>query len=191
MSTSWRICIEYGLACWKIFIFMYNVYIMHNATVWKASILITISSLMSDNAICSDLSLCIKCVGMYNVHYLWPFKAERQSVSFICECVHFVNTWTKNSDLRAQQIVNRVDQVHSRGGEYHNKAGGGEEGVGRRVERTVRTLVGAAHLADAQDVQRGCVECSNEKLFGPQRLDDDRLSGSSEIGDRKVSEKKG
>ena len=66
--------------------------------------------------------------------------------------------------------------------------GGGGEGWGRAVEGAVGALVGAAHLADAEDVERGRVKSLHKELLRPQRLDDHRLPGSGQVGHGVVSE---
>ncbi len=68
----------------------------------------------------------------------------------------------------------------------HKEKKEGEEGGGgqprpSRIEGTVGALVGAAHLADTQDVERGGVEGFHVEFFRPQRLDEDSLAGSGEV----------
>ena len=58
---------------------------------------------------------------------------------------------------------------------------------GRAVEGAVGALVGAAHLADTQDVQRGGIECLHIELLWSQRLYDHRLSGPSQVGHWEIS----
>ena len=50
------------------------------------------------------------------------------------------------------------------------------------VEGTIGALVGATHLTDTEDVQRGRIECLHIELLRPQRLYDHRLSGPREVG---------
>ena len=54
------------------------------------------------------------------------------------------------------------------------------------VEGTVGTLVGAAHLTDTQDVQRGGVECLHVELLWSQWLYDHRLSGPCQVRNREI-----
>ena len=56
------------------------------------------------------------------------------------------------------------------------------------VEGAVGTLVGPAHLAHAQRVQRRHVEGRHEEALRPEGLDDDGLPRSGQVGHRKVSE---
>ena len=64
---------------------------------------------------------------------------------------------------------------------------GGKHGGGR-VEGAVGALVGAADLADAEDVEGGRVECLHKELLRPQRLNDHSLPGSGQVGHGVVSE---
>ena len=78
---------------------------------------------------------------------------------------------------------------------YHKKEHQAEGAEGRgcqdrpaRVEGAVGTLVGAAHLADAEDVEGGGVEGLHEELLGSERLDEDSLSRAGQIRHREVPE---
>ena len=80
---------------------------------------------------------------------------------------------------------------------YHKKEhqaegaeGRGRQGRPARVEGAVGTLVGAAHLADAEDVEGGGVEGLHEELLGSERLDEDSLSRAGQIRHREVPEKR-
>ena len=80
---------------------------------------------------------------------------------------------------------------------YHKKEHQAEGAEGRgcqdrpaRVEGAVGTLVGAAHLADAEDVEGGGVEGLHEELLGSERLDEDSLSRAGQIRHREVPEKR-
>ena len=54
------------------------------------------------------------------------------------------------------------------------------EGV--RVEGTVRTLIRSTDLADTQDVEGGGIESLYKELLWSERLYDNRLSGSCQVG---------
>ena len=75
--------------------------------------------------------------------------------------------------------MNQVQKWNDRG-----EQGGGQDQDrrGRRVEGAEGTLVGAAHLADAEDVQRGRVPGIHEEPLWSQRLHDDGLSGTRQVG---------
>ena len=53
--------------------------------------------------------------------------------------------------------------------------------------RAVRTLERAAHLADAEDVERGGVEGADEEPLGPQGLEEDGLAGPGQVGNREIA----
>jgi len=53
--------------------------------------------------------------------------------------------------------------------------------------RAVWTLVGAAHLADAEDVERRCIEGPDEEPLRPERLQDDGLAGPGQVGHWEVA----
>ena len=57
----------------------------------------------------------------------------------------------------------------------------------RAVVGAVGTLVWSADLADTEDVEWGSVEGPHEEAFRPQGLDDDGLTGSSQVGHRVVT----
>ena len=64
-------------------------------------------------------------------------------------------------------------------GEYKEDDWVGVERLGAGVEGTVGALVGAAHLADTEDVERGGIECLHIELLWPQRLYDHRRQAPS------------
>ena len=79
-------------------------------------------------------------------------------------------------------VASSMDQVHK--WNYCGEQAGRQDQQwrGRRVERAEGTLVGSAHLADTQDVQRGRVPGVHEEPLWPQRLHDDGLPGTCQVG---------
>lgn len=93
----------------------------------------------------------------------------------------YLRPWTSEVTGKDSHSHRSVDE-HQQGEE-----GGKEEGPrdcrqpGRAVVRTVRALVGTAHLADTEDVERRGVESPDEEPFRPQRFNNDSLSCTSEV----------
>ena len=52
--------------------------------------------------------------------------------------------------------------------------------------RAVRALVGTTYFTNAQYVERGCVEGAHKKTFRPLLLNQDGLTSSRQIGNRKI-----
>merc|ERR1711978_101862 len=69
----------------------------------------------------------------------------------------------------------------------HHQSRLAEIGCAAAEVGTVGALVGATDLADAEDVERSCVECPDEKAFRFVRFEDDGLTGTGQVGDRKVT----
>ena len=81
-----------------------------------------------------------------------------------------------------------VDQVRECDDSRQKARGQDQRGRRRRIEGAVRTLVGAAHLANTEDVQRRGVEGLDVEALRPQRLNDDGLSSSCEVGNWEIPE---